>query len=105
MARTYETSISYTSPIAYFSSDEKKWINRIRKLQEAEPDLVGILCQPEENDGTIYATVPSNWLKISPPRHVTFTDEQREAMKERLKKARESSMNTQDDEEDGEEED
>lgn len=103
MARTYETSISYTSPIAYFSSDEQKWINRIRKLQEAEPNLVGILRQPEENDGTIYATVPSHWLKIAPPRRVNYTEEQREAMKERLKKARESAMNTQDDDEGDEE--
>lgn len=99
MARTYETSVSYTSPTAYFSSDEQKWINRIHKLKESEPDSVNIISEPEENDGCIYASVPSKWLKIAPPRHVNFTEEQREAMRERLKNARESLTNSQDDEE------
>ena len=61
---------------AYFSSDERKWITRIRKLAEKFPDKVVILKQPEENDGCIYARLPQNFMKIAPKRAVNFTDEQ-----------------------------
>ena len=102
--RTYETSVTYTSQTAYFSSDEKRWINRIRKLEESNPDDVTILRQPEDNDGCIYATVPSHWLKIAPPRRVNFTDEQLTAMRERLKNAHESASELHDDADDAWEE-
>lgn len=64
--------------------------------------------QPETNDGCIYASVPSQWLKIAPPRKLSYTDEQREAMGERLKKYRKSLTDLQepdDDDDDDEEED
>ena len=101
--RDYETSVTYTSTTAFFSSDEKRWINRIRKLKESNPDEVRILEEPENNDGCIYATVPSNWLKISPPRKLSYTDEQREAMGERLKNYRKTRTELNDP--DGEQED
>lgn len=61
---------------AYFSSDERKWIARIRKLAEKFPDKVTILKQPEENDGCIYATLPSEYLNIGPKKRMNLTDEQ-----------------------------
>ena len=67
-----ETSISYTTKDrAYVSSDERKWINRIRILQKKYPGEVYILKQPEENDGCIYATVPVSYVKIQPKRQLS----------------------------------
>ena len=64
-----ETCFNYTDKdIGYFSSDERKWISKVRKLAEQYPDEVQIICQPETNDGCIYAKVPSAWLKIRPKR-------------------------------------
>lgn len=75
---------------AYFSSDERKWITRIRKLAEQHPSEVTILNQPETNDGCIYARLPVEYLKISPKRRVDLSDEQRLATAERLRLARKS---------------
>lgn len=72
-------------------------------MKESNPDEVRILEEPENNDGCIYAAVPSNWLKISPPRQLSYTDEQREAMGERLKNYRKSKAELNDP--DGEQED
>jgi len=43
---------------------------------------------PENNDGYIVVHVPKNWFKLSPPRQVNYTDEQRAALAERMAKAR-----------------
>ena len=51
---------------AFFSSDERKWITRIRKLQEQNPDEVIILRQPETNDGCIYCKLPASYLQVQP---------------------------------------
>ena len=85
-----ETCVSYTSPdeVLSFSSSEKKWINKVIKLKEQRPNDVRIIKLPEDNDGMIYAMLPKSWLKISPPRQVNFTDEQRAAMADRLAAAR-----------------
>ena len=80
-----ETTVSYTCETMFVSSDQLKWINRIRKLKEEHPDEVTILEQPETNDGCIYAKVPAEWLKIGPPRTVTMTEEQKQRNTERLK--------------------
>lgn len=66
-----------------FSSDERKWINRIHKLKESYPNDVVICAEPAENDGMIVARFPIKWLKIAPPRKVS--DEQRQAASERFK--------------------
>ena len=76
-----ETNLDYvgSGQIMFFSSDEKRWINHIRKLQASNPDDVRILAEPEENDGCIYCTLPRGWLKVSPPRtpHKNMTEEER----------------------------
>lgn len=59
---------------------------RIRELQRKWPNEV---CDVEEGeDGTLVAHVPTNWIKINPPRQVTLDDLQKEKQNERLAKAR-----------------
>jgi hypothetical protein len=90
MADLKETCFSYTSEdeCAIFSSSEKKWINKILKLQQAHPDKVKVIYHPDNNHGVIYAHIPKKWLKITPTRQMNYTDEQRAAMAERLAAAR-----------------
>lgn len=85
-----ETSWNFITDdtMAYFSSSEQRWITKIRKLAEQNPEEVTILKQPQENGGVIYAQVPPKWLKVSPPRKVNYTEEQRSAMAERLRRSR-----------------
>ena len=78
----------------WVSSDQQKMINRVRKLAEAYPDQVTVLNQPEQNDGCIYAKMPADWLKLSPPRKIEMTDQQKAELAERLKTARESRTNS-----------
>jgi hypothetical protein len=74
---------------AIFCSSERKWINKLLKLHEQRPDEVKIVHYPEDNHGMLYAEIPNNYLKISPPRQTNYTDEQKAAMAERLAAARE----------------
>ena len=83
-----ETCFNYINEHAYFSSDERRWITKIHKLKESNPDDVFILAEPEDNGGCIYCRLPPKWLKISPPAQRNFTDEQRAALAERLKTVR-----------------
>ena len=99
-----ETAMGYLTEDdgrAWFSSDEKKWKNRIMKLAEEYPEQVKITVYPEDNDGCINAWIPAKWIRVKPPVKRNLTDEQRMAMSERLKKAREAGN---EDEEDMEEE-
>ena len=80
-----ETCCEYTDKTLFVSSDHQKWINKIRKLAEQYPDDVTIKNRPEENDGCICATMPSDWLRISPHRKVEMTEERKAELAERLK--------------------
>lgn len=81
-----ETCCEYLDDkVMWVSSDQQKMINKVRKLAEQFPTQVNIKCQPEQNDGCIYATMPADWLKLTPPRHIEMTDEQRKAASERMK--------------------
>lgn len=98
-----ETAMGYLTEDegrAWFSSDEKKWKNRIMKLADEYPEQVKITVYPEDNDGCINAWIPAKWIRVKPPIKRSLTDEQRMAMSERLKKAREAG--NEDDEEDEE---
>ena len=84
-----ETALEYLDDkIMLVSSDQQKIINKVRKLAEAYPDKVTIKRQPEQNDGCIYATMPAEWLKLSPPKQIEMSDEQKAEVAERLKNAR-----------------
>lgn len=81
-----ETSASYTDKTAlWFSSDERRWINRIRMLNKKYPDQVIIVKEPEENDGCIYAKLPVDWMKINPKRASNVSEEQRFMLIQRLR--------------------
>lgn len=85
-----ETAVGYLNVDSYatFSSSEQKWINKILKLQESHPNDVQIEYMPEDNNGMLVAHVPKSWLKVSPPRQLNYTDEQRAEAAERLALAR-----------------
>lgn len=84
-----ETSISYTDKTAYFSSDEPKWIRRVREWHDQLPEYVEILAEPEDNDGCIYCRIPANWMSIRPKKGLFMSEEERAEIGERLRLSRE----------------
>lgn len=66
--------------------------NKIRKLQDEYPEEVQIV--HENEDGTILAKIPLNYLKIYRNPDVTrvLTEEDKEALRENLRKGREKKM-------------
>ena len=66
-------------------------INKIYKLAEKHENEVKIIKNPEDNDGYILAYVPKSWMKLSPPKQVNYTDEQRAALAERMSMARQKA--------------
>lgn len=66
-----------------FTFTARKYINRIKKYKELHPDDVDFV---ENSDGSICGHVPLKWLKISPPRKVELTDEQKAERSERMRK-------------------
>ena len=99
-----ETCINYTDKEkAWVSSDERRWITKIRKLAEQKPDDVTIIRQPEENDGCIYATLPVCWVEIRAKTRRELSDEERLVLADRLAKMRAkipARMGGEDDDED-----
>ena len=65
----------------------QKWITKIKKLSQSNPDDVEIIA--ENKDGSICARLLIKYLKISTPRKVS--DEQRQKASERFKKLREEN--------------
>ena len=90
MAEIKETVFECTGEFSYASitSNEQKWINKIKKYAEQRPDEVQLVSTPEDNYGYILARVPKTWMKLSPPRTVNYTDEQKAALAERMAKVR-----------------
>ena len=74
--------------IATMCSNEAVWIRKLIALAEQYPDDVVIRKTPEDNGGVILANLPKKWLKIKPPTKRNMTDEQREALAERMKNVR-----------------
>ena len=87
MADFKETCIEYIDANKYatFCSSERKWINKIHKLKEQYPEQVQIVASEEDNDGTILAHVPKTWMKVSPPKKMNLTEEQKAARAERMR--------------------
>ena len=89
-----ETCIEYTDlKQMYFSTDEAKWIKYIRSLEKEYPKDIRIIRQPEDNDGCLYCSVPVSWLKIKPKKTRDMSDEEREALRERMQAMREKRVN------------
>ena len=66
----------------YFSSDERKYITKVRKLKEKYPDKVRIIAEPEDNDGCIYCELPTEWFTIRIPKKMNLTAERRAELSE-----------------------
>lgn len=59
---------------------QKKYVNTVYRMKEKYPDLVDIVA--ENDDGSIYATMPLSALRFQ---IVMLTEEQKERNTERLK--------------------
>lgn len=57
---------------------QRKHITRLKRLKSKFPDAVEIVA--ENQDGSIFAHVPLDWVKISPPRQIS--EEQRKRLSE-----------------------
>ncbi len=58
--------------------------NRVLRLAEEYPDEVEIRREPDENGGFLVAKIPAKWVKITPPRRLELTDEQKKELMARL---------------------
>ncbi len=82
-----ETSVEYIANESHatFYSSEAKWIRKIKSLQQDNPDTIQII---NESEDSILAHIPKSWLKITPPRKMNLSEEQRAAAAERMSNAR-----------------
>lgn len=88
MNETCITRIEGDDHIDVYTS-ERKFINRIRKLQQRYPNQVKIT--KENLDGSLCVDFPYGWMPFpKPPTKRNYTEEQKKEMRERMKKARES---------------
>jgi hypothetical protein len=83
--RETHITYSYGDNIASVYTFDRKLQNKLNKLAQSRSDVV-IIKQDEEC--TEYE-VPKSFIKVSPPRQVNYTEEQKVAMAERLAAARE----------------
>ena len=85
-----ETSIGRIQGDKYttISTGERKFVNQLKEWVIEYPEDV---CLTINTDGSAYARVPYDWLRfVKPPTKRNYTEEQRQAMGERMKKAREN---------------
>ena len=73
---------------ATMCSNEAVWVRKLTSLAEQYPDDVVIRKAPEDNDGFIFVKLPKKWFKIKPPTKRNMTDEQREALADRMRNVR-----------------
>ena len=65
------------------SFSSQKYCNKMKRLYKKNPECFEkFVINP---DGTVYARIPLSWLKVSTPRTVNMTDEERQKIAERLK--------------------
>lgn len=85
-----ETVYEHTNGIDTFTvTAAERWsIRMIKKLAEQYKDEVVIV--HENADGSLVAHIPLSWMRISPKKKRTMTDEQRLACAERMAKMREA---------------
>lgn len=86
MNETCITRIEHDNHIGVYTS-ERKFINKLRKLQQEYPDQVKIT--HENPDGSLCVDLPYDWMPFpKPPTKRNYTPEQRKAMSERMKENR-----------------
>ena len=81
-----ETIINFNEaePTANVYTCNRRLQNKLNKLIGVNPDISEL----RKDDEAVTYRVPKNWIKVSPPRQVNYTDEQKAAMAERLAAAR-----------------
>lgn len=90
--RETHITYSYGDNVASIYTFDRKLQNKLNKLAQIRSD-VSIIKQDDEC--TEYE-VPKSFIKVSPPRQVNYTDEQKAAMAERLAAAREKGKEKND---------
>lgn len=80
-----ENSIEFLSGqrTVTFSFTARKWINKIKQYAQSHPDEVDFA---ENEDGSICGHIPYKWFKISPPRQVNLTEEQKQERADRMRR-------------------
>lgn len=82
-----ETALNYLDDkVMFISTDEQKMKSRLMKLAAEHPQECVITVRPENNDGCMNAKLPAGWLRIYPPQKREYTEEQKEALRERAQK-------------------
>ena len=90
MGYTNETAFEYYGDerVGYLTTTERKWQNKVRGWAKLYPDKVKVKVEPDKNDGCMCAEVPRSWFKISPPRKIELTEEQKEERRQRMLRVR-----------------
>ena len=85
-----ETTITYNDAekVSVVYTLNTALIRKMDKLISEHPDE--IILDKEDDISKTYI-VPKKWIKISPPKILNLTDEQRKACGDRLKKAKKAS--------------
>ena len=90
MIKIIETSIERVQGDDYclVYTGERKFINQLNELTKTYPEVD---IRHINEDGSMVVRVPSNWFRfVKPPTKRNYTEEQRKAMGERMKRAREN---------------
>ena len=90
MADTYESCTTYIAgePWAVFYTCDRKYIGRMRKLIEQNPD--DVIVDMDDPEFGLKVRVPKTWFKEPRPpiKRAPLSEEQRQAAAERLNKGR-----------------
>lgn len=80
-----ENSIEFLSGqrTVTFSFTARKWINKIKQYAQSHPDEVDFVVN---EDGSVCGHIPYKWFKISPPRQVNLTEEQKQERADRMRR-------------------
>lgn len=91
MTEIRETCYDHDADFDYgcITTNEGVWIRKIIKLSEEYPDQVLITKRPEDNQSYLVAQVPKSWFVIRPPKKMNLSEEQKDALRDRMAKARE----------------
>ena len=86
MERSTENVIEWLNgqDIAVLTLSERRYISRVKKLNASNSGVTDYHTNP---DGTIYARVPLDWIRITPPKKMNLSEEERQKRAERMKKA------------------
>lgn len=83
-----ETAYEHVAGTDHFTvTAAERWsVGMIRRLAEKHPDEVKIIYENE--DGSILAHVPLEWMRIRPKKKRVLTEEQRQVLSERMRRIR-----------------